>query len=134
MGHIKANRDPEVTHFCQCGEVIDQSVVAKECSTFGEHGGAGVLQLANDAGHFAGGHELPFFDIHGSTGGGSGLEQVCLAAKKCWDLQNIYGFTRCFALLRKVHIRGDGAVKRGADPLQFGQAGLDSRPAVRAET
>ena len=63
---------------------------------------------------------MAFFYVHGPTSGGRGLEKVSLAAKKCWDLQKVYGFTRSFALLRKVYVRGDWAVKLRTDPLQFG--------------
>ena len=132
MGHIKANQDPEVTHFCQCGEVIDQSVVAKECATFGEHGGAGVSQLANDAGHFAGDMNC-LLTFTASTGGGSGLEQVCLAAKKCWICRTSTASPaalQCSGRCTSV-VTGSQA---SPIPLQFSQTGLDSRPAVRAET
>jgi hypothetical protein len=52
--------------------------------------------------------ELPFFDIHHASGPARFEQQVCLAAEKCWNLQNIGHFGHGSGLRRLVNIGEDG--------------------------
>jgi len=95
MGDIETNRATmfmgKLHHVSNADKVIDETVVAKERSAFGQHEAraASCLHLGNDIGHVQWGHELALFDIDWSSTVCSGFEQIGLSREKRGDLEQI---------------------------------------------
>src|SRR5437899_3244953 len=54
--------------------------------------------------HVCGGDELPLFYVDDASGLGRGDQEISLAAKKCWNLKHINGFTDASAVMSIMDI------------------------------
>lgn len=115
MRRIEADWYAQLHHVANACEIVDEPVVSEERPAFSQHDllCAALAQFSNGAGHFSGGHELAFLDIHCATRCGSGGKQVSLSCEKCWDLKEVDGLCGSSGLLWFVNIRCDRNAQDG---------------------
>ena len=71
---IEDDRCTQGAHHWQRAEIVDEAAVSEEGSSFAQEniGTARRLQFLHDMPHVPGRHELPLFDMHGSSRRGCG--------------------------------------------------------------
>src|SRR5438552_3764714 len=82
----------EAAHNRKRSQIDYQIVVAVTCSALCEQDvtSAGCLQFLDYVAHIPGGQKLPLLYVHDSACLGGCYQQICLAAEKGRDLQNVY--------------------------------------------
>ena len=135
MGCVETDGSAEVAHVTESNEIIHESVVAKECSAFGEHGCAApaLRKFHEYVLHFRRRHELSLLHIHRSTGGGSSDQQIGLTAEKRGDLQEVHDTRGSRSVRGIVNVGRDRHAEFFAYALEFREALFDAESALRVD-
>ena len=106
MGGVKNHRKSGAAHLRQASHVTDQRIIAERGSPFCKQNTliARLDQLIGNMFHIPRRQKLPFFYIDYSPGFGRSDQQICLAAQKGWNLQNIHCLSGDGTMFRQMHI------------------------------
>jgi len=117
MGRVEDHGITEAAHDRNGAHIGDEVVVAKSGAPFGEQefGATGGDGFLCDLGHVGGGEELAFLDVDDRTRADGGVNEVGLAAKEGWDLQDLDGACGEADLFLGVDVGEDGESKAIAD-------------------
>ena len=81
--------------------------------------------------HIPGGHELAFFDVHGSAGFAGGLDQIGLPRQERRDLKDVANLGRRFHLTAFMHVGDHREAGALLDCRQRAHAFAQTRAAKR---
>ena len=100
MRCIEDNGITEFAHDHQAAHIDNEVVVAERGSTLGEDDLviAGAGNFLRCMAHILRRYELPLLDVYGASGASRLNQQICLAAKKGGDLDDVHNLGHGFHL------------------------------------
>src|SRR6476660_6400645 len=117
MGGVKHHAVASFTDPSQRSEIGDEIVITKSGAAFSEEKlcRAKLLQLLRNIFHVPWGKKLTFLYVHSAPGLRGCLQQISLAAKEGWDLQQIDELARHCRFGWGMHVRRYGNFQFSAD-------------------